>query len=97
MAEVIERKRLGPPADATSLAGPAPSNGAELSVREAWSKRFVARFLEATGGDMHPDGGPAGHRWRMEYFDCVRDPQAFEKYAKEEIRAYEENDNGEGN
>lgn len=69
---------------------------------QGWSFLFVTWFIFATGGEIeHPDGGPAGHRWRMEYFDCVRDPQAFEQYADEEVRAYEarvkEDEDGEGN
>lgn len=79
----------------------APATSAPLADREAWSWVFTAWLLAMTGGDPEIEGVPTGQRWRMEYFDCVRDPQAFEKYAEEEVRAYQiqmkENDNGEGN
>jgi hypothetical protein len=90
--DVVETKRGRPPDEGVSKSvrprEAAPTSDAALGLREAWSRRFVAWFLDATGGDEHPDGGPAGHRWRMEYFDCVRDPQAFERYAEKEIEAY---------
>lgn len=80
---------------------PAPAATGPLADREAWARPFTAWFLAMTGGDPEIDGVPSGHRWRMEYFDCVRDPQAFEQYAEEEIRAYEarakEDENDEGN
>jgi hypothetical protein len=56
-----------------------------LHVREEWSLRFVRWFLSLTGGDEHPDGGPGGHRWRIEYFECVRDPQTYQHQAEYEI------------
>ncbi len=93
MVDAIETKRARPPD--SQIAGPArpadptPSSADTLEWREDWSRRFVAWFLAMTGGDVHPDGGPVGHRWRLEYFECVRDPQAFEKYAENEIEAYD--------
>lgn len=95
MNDLIELKRARPPdGESSEVAlverprGAAPSVSATQQDRERWSQLFVAWFLSVTGGDVHPDGGPAGHRWRMEYFECVRDPQAFERYADTYINAY---------
>jgi hypothetical protein len=94
MDDVIELKRAKPP-DQTDgeggLARPqaaAPKASASATERERWSQVFVAWFLSMTGGDLNPDGGPAGYRWRIEYFDCVRDPEAFERRAEQEIEIY---------
>lgn len=76
----------------------APSSAAAYAEREAWAQLFVAWFLSLTGGDPEIDGVPSGHRWRLEYFECVRDPQTFERRAEQEIEAFfaKEKIDGEG-
>lgn len=98
MADGFERKRLFPPAP-TRPTDAAPSPGAAIEEREDWAERFVSWFLEAAGGDPDIEGVPVGHRWRMEYFDCVRDPRTFEQQADKEIALMggEETCDGEGN
>lgn len=92
-SDLVELKRACAPdkphaASSGRPTEPAPSFDAPPEARETWAFLFVPWFLEMTGGDQHPDGGPAGHRWRMEFFECMRDPQAFEQYAEHEIAAY---------
>lgn len=66
----------------------APPSSAPFPDREEWSGQFVPWYFSQTGGEIeHPDA-PAGYRWRMEFFDCVADPQSFEKYAEDEILLY---------
>ena len=45
-------------------------------------------FLSVTGGDPEIEGVPTGHRWRMEYFECVAHPAAFEERALRDIELY---------
>jgi hypothetical protein len=70
---------------------PAPSSAAPLEEREDWAQRYVAWFFSVTGGDPEIDGVPVGHRWRIEYFQCVRDPRGFEEDTQREIQAYAAN------
>lgn len=89
------------PADGFDLNGPtsprlptaAPASTAPLAEREAWAAEFVPSFLCQTGGDPEIEGVPAGRRWRQEYFECVRDPQAFQQRADEEILAFRTKEN----
>jgi hypothetical protein len=88
MADGFETKRSSAVPVPVRPADTAPPSSAALEEREDWSERFVWWFLSETGGDPDVEGVPTGHRWRIEYFDCVRDPQAFERYAEQAIAAY---------
>lgn len=67
---------------------PPPAASAPLDDREDWAEREVWWFLAETGGDPEIEGVPAGNRWRQEYFECVRDPQALQQYAEQEIQVF---------
>lgn len=89
MADGFETKRacsLPPPVRPSDAA---PTATSSLDERQDWAERFVGWFLSVTGGDPEFDGIPAGHRWRVEYFECVSDPQAFEQRALVEIQLYQ--------
>lgn len=70
-----------------------PSASQPLADRERWSSRFVPWYFSQTGGEIELPDVPAGQRWRIEYFECVADPEAFEKYAEDEIQAYRAKEN----
>lgn len=73
---------------------PAPSATALLVDREEWSSRFVPWYFSQTAGEIELPDIPAGQRWRIEYFECVADPEAFEKHAEQEIEAYRTKESG---
>lgn len=73
---------------------PAPDAAAPETIREDWSGRFVPWYFSQTGGEIEIPDVPAGQRWRMEYFECVADPQTFEQYAEHEIRVYQLKESG---
>lgn len=85
MADGFKSKRFPVPARPNDVA---PLASASLEERQDWAERMVWWFLSVTGGDPEIEGVPAGHRWRMEYFECVRDPRAFEAYADAYVENY---------
>jgi hypothetical protein len=72
-----------------------PPSSASLPEREAWAARCLPRFFDLTGGEWPepPEavnaGAFVGRRWRQEFADAVRDPQAFAEYAQQQIQAYQ--------
>lgn len=72
----------------------APSRSALLADREEWSARFVPWYFSQTGGEVELPDIPAGQRWRAEYFQCVADPEEFEKCVEREIGAHSEKESG---
>jgi len=58
----------------------APRADAPYDEKAAWAYAVVSWRLGVGGGaEEHPDGGLGGHAWRLEFFECARDPQAYER------------------
>jgi hypothetical protein len=67
-------------------ADPAPSKHASYEARAEWSERYVAWFMART---PHQGAAPADvdstHRYQVEFFSCVLDPQAYEHDTQREL------------
>jgi len=68
-------------------ASSAPSADAPYDVRAAWSRDYVAWYIEQTpqAGALPPDVRNT-HRFEIEFETCVPDPQAYERQTLEELR-----------